>query len=89
MKLLETILVNVNLENSSDDQLEAAVKLATKFNSKIILLCVLPKEAKLDSVKNYIISHVDDQLKKISEGLSEVLPILRTNPGHFLIDFKL
>jgi len=70
MKLLEKILVNVDLGSSSLQHIEIAEKLAEKFNSGIILLCVLPKEAKLDSLRNYVKSYADEQLNKISEHIS-------------------
>lgn len=70
MKLLEKILVYVNLENTSHQHVEVAKKLAEKFNSKIILLSVLPKEAKMDTVKNYIKLYADEQLSKITDHLS-------------------
>lgn len=69
MKLLGKILVNVDLENVSYDHLKVAEKLAEKFNSKIILLCVLPKEANLDALKNYVKSYADEQLNRITEHL--------------------
>ena len=70
MKLVDKILVNVDLENISDNQLDVAEKIASKFNSRIILLCVLPKEAKLDSLKSYIKSFADDQLNRIVSRFS-------------------
>ena len=70
MKLLEKILVNVDLEHPSYDHLEVAEKLAEKFNSKILLLCVLPKEAKLNSLKKYIKPYADEQLNRIIDRLS-------------------
>ncbi len=70
MKLLEKILVNVDLENTSYNHLEVAEKLADKFNSKIIFLCVLPKEATINSLKDYVKSYADDKLKSLTEHLS-------------------
>jgi universal stress protein E len=70
MKLLEKIVVNVNLDNSFHNSIEIAEQLAMKFNSKIILLCVLPKEAKIDSINNYVKTFAENQLKRITEGLT-------------------
>lgn len=70
MKLLEKIVVNVNLDNSFHNSIEIAEQLAMKFNSKIILLSVLPKEAKLESINNYITSYAENQLTHLSKGLS-------------------
>ncbi len=70
MKLLEKIIVNVELENSSYEYLKAAKKLAEKFNSRIILLCVLPIEASSGSIKKYVKSYAKQQLQKITNDIS-------------------
>lgn len=70
MKLLEKILVPIDIEKVSNDQLEVAVKLADSFNSKIILLSVLPEEAKQDSIKNYIESFTKAELNKLIDFMS-------------------
>jgi len=70
MKLLEKILVNIDLENANKDHIKIAEKLAEKFNSEIILLCVLPKEANLETLRNYVKSYTEEQLDKISKQLS-------------------
>ena len=69
MKLLDKILVNVNLENTSFTCIEAAETLASKFNSSIIFLAVLPKEAKLNSIKSFVKKFTDQQIARITEHL--------------------
>lgn len=70
MKLLEKILVPVDIEKVSNEQLEVAVKLAENFGSKIILLCVLPEEAKLDSIKKYIENFTKTEIEKVINSMS-------------------
>ncbi len=70
MKLLEKILVPIHLNNVCQKQLDTAVQLAQKFNSKIFLFNVLPEEAKLESINSYINQYVKVEMDKIVKKLS-------------------
>lgn len=65
MKLLEKILVPVNFEKKYDSQLDMAINVAEKFNSELILLHVLPQEAKTNSVKELISKAVNKEFEEL------------------------
>jgi nucleotide-binding universal stress UspA family protein len=65
MKLLEKILVPVNFERKFDSQLDMALNVAEKFNSELILLHVLPLEAKTNSVKELINKAVNKEFEEL------------------------
>ncbi len=70
MKLLEKILVPVELNKPSELQLDPAIRLAEKFHSKIILLHVLPDQAKLKSISSLVLQYAESELQKMLEKLS-------------------
>lgn len=67
MKLLEKILVPINLEDNLNPQIDTAFELAKKFNSEVTLLSVLPEEAKIPSINKHVVNHIE---KKIETMLS-------------------
>ena len=69
MRLLEKILVPVRINEPSAEQLNVAIQLANKFHSQVILLHVLPIEAKKDSINSLIMKYVDDDFKKVLDNL--------------------
>lgn len=69
MKLLEKILVPIDFESNYQGQVDMAVKLATNFNSEIILLNVLPSEAEIESIKDIILKSVKNELERIINGI--------------------
>ena len=69
MKLLEKILVPVNLNTQTNRHLETAAKLADKFNSELILVAVLPEDAKKESIKLMITRQSESSLSEIAAGL--------------------
>ncbi len=69
MKLLEKILVPVNLNNQNNSHLDTAARLAKKFNSELILIAVLPEDAKKESIKLMITRHSESSLSEIAAGL--------------------
>ena len=71
MKLLEKILVPVELNKPAEEQLEAAMHLAKKFHSRIILLHVLPEQAKLKAINPLIVQYSEKELDKIVEKFSQ------------------
>jgi len=67
MKLLEKILVPVNFEEKYNPQVELALKVAQRFNSELILLHVLPSEAKAKAVHDIVVRSVNTEFKKLEE----------------------
>jgi len=72
MKLLEKILVPVQFEKSAEEHVILAGKLAQRFNSELLLLHVLPDEAKSDSIKDMITRSVKNEFKGIKNNLSDM-----------------
>jgi len=71
MKLLEKILVPVTLEENRSSHLETAVALAKTFKSQIIVIHVLPEQAKHASVNQYVLKHVEKDLDTVIKDLHE------------------
>jgi universal stress protein E len=71
MKLLEKILVPIDTEINSEKQINLAIKLAQKYNSKLIIVRVLPEDAKLKSVNRMILEQVNGKLEKIAKIIEE------------------
>ncbi len=72
MKLLEKILVPIDLDNQSNiKHIETAISLAKRFNSKVLLQHVLPQEAKLNSINSLILKYVDEELDNILKQVTE------------------
>jgi len=69
MKLLDKILVPVTLEKNRNSHLETAVTLAKTFKSQIIMIHVLPEEAKHESVNQYVLKHVKKDLDAVIRDL--------------------
>jgi nucleotide-binding universal stress UspA family protein len=69
MKLLEKILVPLNLNTLENRHLETAAELAAKFNSELILVSVLPDDARKESVKLMINKHIESSLAEIADSL--------------------
>lgn len=71
MKLLEKVLVPLDLKSNFEKQMLTAEKIARSFNSEIILFHVLPPEAEMEPVKPLLSEYVDSQFKKIGSRLEE------------------
>ncbi len=69
MKLLDKILVPVTLEKNRNSHLETAVALAKTFKSEIIMIHVLPEEAKKESVNQYVLKYVKKDLDAVIKDL--------------------
>lgn len=69
MKLLDKILVPVKINEISDKQLHVAIELAKQFGSTIMLLHVLPLEAKKDPVKALITDYVNNDFEKVLDNI--------------------
>jgi nucleotide-binding universal stress UspA family protein len=72
MKLLEKILVLIELNKTSVDQLRVPIQLANKFNSQLILLHVLPAEANKESINSLIMKYVNEDFKRILTDLKKI-----------------
>ncbi|MBS2211746.1 universal stress protein [Carboxylicivirga mesophila] len=71
MKLLEKILVPVKVSEVSKAQMAVAVELAKKFKSQLLLLQVLPAEAKTGNVKNIIEKYVGDDFAELLKRFTD------------------
>jgi len=71
MKLLEKILVPVKVNQMANNQLDMAIQLSKKFGSKLLLLHVLPAEARTQKVKVLIEEYVEKDFEKITNYISE------------------
>ncbi len=71
MKLLEKILVAINVNNSNSALLKTAKEIALKFNSNLILMGILPSDAQKSSVNNLIIRYVEKELNEIESDLQK------------------
>lgn len=71
MKLIEKILLPIDVNEDSKEQLNTAIELARLYSSEIIIMYVLPDEDLHDSIKKLVISAVSDSLKKAHESLLE------------------
>ena len=69
MKLLEKILVPVTLEEHLDAHLETAARLANTFQSQLVIIHVLPEQAKHESVKQYVSKHVETDIDAVVKRL--------------------
>lgn len=72
MKLLEKILVLIELNKTSVNQLRVPIQLANKFNSQLILLHVLPAEANKESINSLIMKYVNEDFKRILTDLKKI-----------------
>jgi nucleotide-binding universal stress UspA family protein len=72
MKLLEKILVPVDVNSVSDEQINATIKLANAYKSEIILMYVAPDYELKDEIKDIVI-------KSVTESLNEIKKILISN----------
>ncbi|MDP2237736.1 MAG: universal stress protein [Bacteroidales bacterium] len=72
MKLLEKILVPVDVNTGSEEQINATIRLANVYNSEILLMYVAPDKELNEEIKNIV-------LKSITESLNEIKEILESN----------
>lgn len=82
MKLLEKILVPLDFDSDYNKQVEIAENIALNFKSEIILLYILPAEAKFKAVKPILREFVDKQLDTIGDILKN-----RNINHHKLIEY--
>jgi nucleotide-binding universal stress UspA family protein len=69
MKLLEKILVPVDVNVKSNAQLKTAIKIARSFNSEIIIMYVVPEEVLHDEIRELVMKAISDSLKSLKKTL--------------------
>jgi universal stress protein E len=69
MKLLEKILVPVDVNTDTKEQVNATISLANSYNSEIMLLYVAPDNELKDAIKDIVIKSVTESLNEIKEIL--------------------
>jgi nucleotide-binding universal stress UspA family protein len=77
MKLLEKILVPVDINVNSNAQLKTAIKIARSYHSEIILLYVVPEEALHDEIKEIVMNAISDSLNSLKKSLIKERVIFR------------
>lgn len=82
MKLLENILLATDFSKSCENVVENAIDLAKTFDSKIILVHVIPDDIKNEKVTSFIKHTALEQLEQINnkikiKGVKTTEPILR------------
>ena len=69
MKLLEKILVPIDINIDYKEQLNTAIKIARSYNSEIIVMYVLSEEIVHNDIKEIVINTISENLNKIKEIL--------------------
>lgn len=69
MKLLEKILMPVDVNYESREQLDTVVKIAKEFNSEVILIYVLPESERHPEVQELLTKFINESLGKIAKVL--------------------
>jgi universal stress protein E len=71
MKLLEKILVPIDVNIDYKEQLNTAIKIARSYNSEIIVMYVLSEEIVHNDIKEIVINAISENLIKIKEMLKK------------------
>lgn len=77
MKLLEKILLPIDVNTDSEEQLNVAIELSRTFNSEIIIIYVLSEEALHEDIKEIVIQAITDSLNKAKEAFRKEGIIVR------------
>ncbi len=70
MKLLDKILVAINVNEIDSALIKVAKELANKFSSKLILMGVLPSDAQKTSINSIITNYVQKEMDEIESDLT-------------------
>lgn len=65
MKLLEKILMPIDVNRENKEQLEAAIKIAKEFHSEVTLLYVLPDQEVHPDVEELLTKYVQESFNKV------------------------
>lgn len=81
MKLLEKILVPVDVSKNFDNQVNAAIEIAKEFHSAIGLMYVLPDTVLHDDIKTLVLNSINELFNKAKEvfdnqGIVTLKPII-------------
>lgn len=71
MKLLEKILVPIDVNIDYKEQLNTAIKIARSYNSEIIVMYVLSEEIVHNDIKELVINAISESLNKVKETLKK------------------
>lgn len=71
MKLLAKILMPIDVNSNCDIQLNAAIKIAKKYNSEIVAMYVLPDTNLHDDIKSLVANSINDSLSRVQETLEK------------------
>jgi len=71
MKILKKILLATDFSKSSENMVENAIDIAKLFESKIILIHILPDQIKNDKIKKMVKSAAETQLTLIKERIEK------------------
>src|SRR5690554_3336451 len=71
MKQLEKILVPVDINSDFKEQLETVVKMASVYNSEVVITYVLSEELGSDDIRNVLIKDVTETLDNIIKTLEK------------------
>jgi len=71
MKLLEKILVPIDVNIDYKEQLNTAINIARSYNSEIIVMYVLSEEIVHNDIKEIVINAVSENLIKVKETLKK------------------
>jgi nucleotide-binding universal stress UspA family protein len=77
MKLLEKILLPIDISTDFGEQLNVAIELSRTFNSEIIIIYVLPEEVLHDDIKEIVIQAITDSLNNVREAFRKEGIIVR------------
>lgn len=71
MKLLEKILVPIDVNIDNKEQLNTAINIARSYNSEIIVMYVLSEEIVHNDIKEIVINAISENLNKVKETLKK------------------
>jgi nucleotide-binding universal stress UspA family protein len=77
MKLLEKILLPIDISTDFGEQLNVAIELSRTFNSEIIIIYVLSEEGLHDNIKEFVIQAITDSLNNVREAFRKEGIIVR------------
>lgn len=69
MKLLEKILVPIDVNIAYKEQLNTAIEIARSYNSEIIVMYVFSEEVLHDDFKEFVINAISDSLNRVKDTL--------------------
>lgn len=81
MKLLENVLVPIDINTNSQKQIDSAIKIASAYKSKITLLYVVPDTELKESIKQILLKSATELLLKVkatfeNQGITVDEPII-------------